>query len=163
MSAHCVLKTALRALLTCAERPSRFSSSQSLASESHLRYGRTCTTGRSSSPWKMIERPSSQLRGSKSATMAASEPEKASVARVAVGQMTSVGDQEANFATCQRLALDAKEAGCCMLFLPECCSFIGRNQQEVCGPYPSQLTWLHRLESLQGVESPVLRSWPDIA
>ena len=51
--------------------------------------------------------------------------------------MTSVGNQEANFATCQRLALEAKEAGCCMLFLPECCSFIGRNQQEVFYIQPS--------------------------
>ena len=69
--------------------------------------------------------------------MAASAQGESSVARVAVGQMTSIGDQEANFATCQRLALEAKEAGCCMLFLPECCSFIGQNQQEVSHLQPS--------------------------
>jgi len=50
--------------------------------------------------------------------------------KAAVGQMTSVGDQEANFNTCARLAQDAAAAGCSMLFLPECFSFIGSNQQE---------------------------------
>ncbi|GIL63720.1 hypothetical protein Vafri_17747 [Volvox africanus] len=50
--------------------------------------------------------------------------------RIAVGQMTSNGDQEANLATCARLAKDAAEAGCRMLFLPECFSFIGESQAE---------------------------------
>lgn len=53
-----------------------------------------------------------------------------SMATVAVAQMTSVGCQETNFATCRRLAMEARDSGCCMLFLPECCSFIGLNQRE---------------------------------
>ena len=57
-----------------------------------------------------------------------------SLATVAVAQMTSVGCQETNFATCRRLALEAMELGCCMRFLPEGCSFIGRNQREAGNP-----------------------------
>ncbi|KAI8464753.1 MAG: carbon-nitrogen hydrolase [Monoraphidium minutum] len=50
--------------------------------------------------------------------------------RIAVGQMTSVGDQAANFETCRRLAEEAAGRGCSMLFLPECFSFIGTSQPE---------------------------------
>lgn len=50
--------------------------------------------------------------------------------RVAVGQMTSVGDQDANFNVCSQLAREAAHKGCKMLFLPECFSFIGVNQKE---------------------------------
>ncbi|GIL79098.1 hypothetical protein Vretifemale_8387, partial [Volvox reticuliferus] len=50
--------------------------------------------------------------------------------RIAVGQMTATGDQAANLSTCARLAKDAAEAGCSMLFLPECFSFIGESQAE---------------------------------
>ncbi|KAG2491073.1 hypothetical protein HYH03_010518 [Edaphochlamys debaryana] len=49
---------------------------------------------------------------------------------VAVGQMTAGGDQGANLATCTRLAQEAALAGCRMLFLPECFSFIGESQAE---------------------------------
>jgi hypothetical protein len=48
--------------------------------------------------------------------------------------MTSGSDQLANFEVCKQLATDAASTGCSMLFLPECCSFIGLNQQEVCSP-----------------------------
>ncbi len=75
--------------------------------------------------------PFRQLSNTPSAVMAPSDDQGPRVATVAVAQMTSVGNQEANFATCRKLAIEAKEAGCCMLFLPECCSFIGLNQQEV--------------------------------
>ncbi|KAF6254735.1 carbon-nitrogen hydrolase [Scenedesmus sp. NREL 46B-D3] len=51
--------------------------------------------------------------------------------KVAVAQMTSVGDQLANFNTCKQLAEQAAAAGCSMLFLPECFSFIGASQPEV--------------------------------
>lgn len=50
--------------------------------------------------------------------------------RVAVAQMTAVGDQLSNFNTCKKLAQAAQEANACMLFLPECFSFIGTSQQE---------------------------------
>ena len=76
--------------------------------------------------------PFRQFSSTISAAMAPSGDQGPRVATVAVAQMTSVGNQEANFATCRKLAMEAKEAGCCMLFLPECCSFIGLNQQEVC-------------------------------
>lgn len=45
--------------------------------------------------------------------------------RLAVGQMCSTNDVEANFATCASLAKQAKEAGCHILCLPECFAFIG--------------------------------------
>ena len=32
---------------------------------------------------------------------------------------------------CRDLALQSARRGCRMLFLPECCAFIGNNQQEV--------------------------------
>lgn len=57
-------------------------------------------------------------------------------ARVAVAQMTSVGDQSANFRVCGQLAREAVDQGCKMLFLPECCSFIGLNQKEVTNKVP---------------------------
>ena len=63
-------------------------------------------------------------------TMSSLRQDRSSVATVAVAQMTSVGCQETNFAACRRLAMEAKDLGCCMLFLPECCSFIGLNQRE---------------------------------
>ena len=53
------------------------------------------------------------------------------ITRIACGQMTACGDQEANLATCTQLAQQAKAAGARMLFLPECFSFIGTNQAEV--------------------------------
>ncbi|CAK0752414.1 hypothetical protein CVIRNUC_002144 [Coccomyxa viridis] len=62
--------------------------------------------------------------------MSSLRQDASSVATVAVAQMTSVGCQETNFATCRRLAMEAKDLGCCMLFLPECCSFIGLDQRE---------------------------------
>lgn len=52
-------------------------------------------------------------------------------ARIAVAQMTSTGDQMANFNVCSQLAREAAQKCCSMLFLPECCSFIGRAQKEV--------------------------------
>jgi len=48
-----------------------------------------------------------------------------SMARVAVGQMTSTSDVLANYETCARLARDAVAAGCSLLALPECFSFMG--------------------------------------
>ena len=50
---------------------------------------------------------------------------------VAVAQMTSSGNQDSNFAVCRDLAMQSSKKGCKMLFLPECCAFIGSNQQEV--------------------------------
>ena len=51
--------------------------------------------------------------------------------RVAVAQMTSTGEHLANLATCRRLAEQASAERCSMLFLPECCAFIGLNSAEV--------------------------------
>ncbi|GAX78444.1 hypothetical protein CEUSTIGMA_g5885.t1 [Chlamydomonas eustigma] len=50
--------------------------------------------------------------------------------KVAVSQMTAVGDQAVNFETCRKLAQSSVAAGCSMLFLPECFSFIGSSQPE---------------------------------
>jgi len=49
---------------------------------------------------------------------------------VAVGQMTSIGDKNANFQTCSKLAKEASAAGCAALFLPECFSFIGTSWKQ---------------------------------
>ncbi|GFR42671.1 hypothetical protein Agub_g3482, partial [Astrephomene gubernaculifera] len=64
------------------------------------------------------------------ASAAAAAAGVAAPVRIAVAQMTSGGDQEANFATCARLAREAAEAGCRMLFLPECFAFIGASPAE---------------------------------
>lgn len=45
--------------------------------------------------------------------------------RVAVAQMTATGDSSKNFDTCSDLARQAADAGCALLCLPECFSFIG--------------------------------------
>jgi len=44
---------------------------------------------------------------------------------VAVAQMTSTGDHEANFVQAASLARDAAAKGCALVCLPECFSFIG--------------------------------------
>ena len=51
-------------------------------------------------------------------------------ARVAVGQMTSTSNVLDNYETCARLARQAKDAGCSLLALPECFSFIGSTGEE---------------------------------
>ena len=45
--------------------------------------------------------------------------------RLAVGQMCSTGDVQANLAACGRLISKAATEGCAMLSLPECCTFLG--------------------------------------
>ena len=45
--------------------------------------------------------------------------------KVAVGQMTSTNDIDANYAVCARLANDAAAQSCAMLFLPECFAYMG--------------------------------------
>ena len=50
--------------------------------------------------------------------------------QVAVAQMTSTGTHDQNLAVCRDLAIQAGSRGCQILFLPECCAFIGANQQE---------------------------------
>ena len=58
-------------------------------------------------------------------SMAATREPGAAAIRLAVGQMTSTGDTDANLAACSRLASQAAAAGACMLSLPECCTFLG--------------------------------------
>ncbi|CAI7913810.1 unnamed protein product [Closterium sp. NIES-54] len=50
--------------------------------------------------------------------------------RVAVAQMTAVGDVEKNYATCKLLVEQAAAAGATLLCLPECFSFIGERDGE---------------------------------
>ncbi|AQK39909.1 Nitrilase-like protein 2 [Zea mays] len=54
----------------------------------------------------------------------------ASPARVAVVQMTSVGDVDANYATCSRLTKEAAASGVKFLCFPEVFSFIGSKDGE---------------------------------
>ena len=50
--------------------------------------------------------------------------------RVAVAQMTSSSNRLANYSVAKRLARQAKEAGASILFLPECCCFLGESAEE---------------------------------
>ena len=50
--------------------------------------------------------------------------------KIAVSQMTSTADTEANFAACARLAERAREAGAALLCLPECCTFLGERDTD---------------------------------
>ncbi|PNH11452.1 Nitrilase 1, partial [Tetrabaena socialis] len=70
--------------------------------------------------------------------------------RIAVGQMTSTGDTSANFDTCARLAQDAVQAGCRMIFLPECFSFIGESPSET-------------LAAAQPLDGPLMTRYRDLA
>ena len=69
--------------------------------------------------------------GSAAAPVDAAPPAAAGTCRVAVAQMTSTGDRDANFATVARLARDAAEQGCRMLFLPENTNYLGLSPAEV--------------------------------
>ena len=91
-------------------------------------------------------------------TMSSLRQDASSVATVAVAQMTSVGCQETNFATCRRLAMEAKDLGCCMLFLPECCSFIGLDQREAGNPTSPYLL----ADATLSLPGPKLRCHPDL-
>lgn len=51
-------------------------------------------------------------------------------AKVAVAQMTAVGDLDANFNVCSGLVQQAHEEKCSMIFLPECFSFLGDNSKQ---------------------------------
>ncbi|GBF91685.1 nitrilase [Raphidocelis subcapitata] len=96
--------------------------------------GRAARAGaaqRARSSWAAPRPPQPQQRramasaGEGAAAASARKP-----CRIGVGQMTSVGDQLANFETCKRLAEEAVSKGCRVLFLPECFSFIGTSQPE---------------------------------
>ena len=50
--------------------------------------------------------------------------------KIAVSQMTSTSDAEANFAACARLARAAADAGAALLCLPECCTFLGERDTD---------------------------------
>jgi len=72
-------------------------------------------------------------------------------ARLAVAQMCSGGDTEANLAACERLAGLASRAGCALLCLPECCTFLGERDVDalsVAEPLPEGGPLLRRLQEL---------------
>ena len=50
--------------------------------------------------------------------------------RVAVAQMTSSSNRLANYSAIRRLARHARDAGASILFLPECCCFLGESAAE---------------------------------
>lgn len=69
--------------------------------------------------------------------MAASTAHKV---KVAVGQMCSTADVDRNLEACARLVAQAKTAGCTLLSLPECCTFLGATDVDalaVAEPLPS--------------------------
>lgn len=64
--------------------------------------------------------------------------------------MTAIGSQLKNFACCEKLAQEAREAGAAMLFLPEACSFIGESAAET-------------IAMATTLDSPVLERFKDLA
>lgn len=69
--------------------------------------------------------------------------------KVAVAQMTSIGDTEFNFQTCTKLAEEAASQGAKMLFLPEAFNFVG-NASEQTVAVAEQVTGpiIHRYSNL---------------
>ncbi|XP_016982054.1 nitrilase and fragile histidine triad fusion protein NitFhit [Drosophila rhopaloa] len=51
-------------------------------------------------------------------------------ATIAVGQMRSTSDKVANLCQVKELVARAKSRNACMLFLPECCDFVGENHAQ---------------------------------
>ncbi|XP_017066316.1 nitrilase and fragile histidine triad fusion protein NitFhit [Drosophila eugracilis] len=49
---------------------------------------------------------------------------------IAVGQMRSTSDKAANLDQVRELVARAKSRNACMLFLPECCDFVGENRDQ---------------------------------
>lgn len=77
--------------------------------------------------------------------------ENGKIKRVAVAQMTSSDDQQANFTVCETLVKDAAAKDCLMTFFPECFSFLGGSQrasikaaQPLSGPLVAQYCDLAR-------------------
>jgi deaminated glutathione amidase len=70
--------------------------------------------------------------------------------KVAVGQMCATDDVEANFRTCEKLATLASDAGCAMLFLPECFAFIGRKGEDA-------------LAIMEPLDGPLMTRYRDLA
>lgn len=70
--------------------------------------------------------------------------------RVAVAQMTSGGDRDANFAVVERLAKEAVQQGCRMLFLPENVSLLGT-------------TFAESLAAAEPLDGPTLQRYRQLA
>jgi len=71
--------------------------------------------------------------------------------RVAVAQMCSSNDREANLASCSRLCEEAVNQRASLLCLPECFSFIGTHSTEASGvvePVDGSGEWLSRYQEL---------------
>ncbi|XP_020801729.1 nitrilase and fragile histidine triad fusion protein NitFhit [Drosophila serrata] len=67
-----------------------------------------------------------QLRGMSSSV----EGQMGQTVIIAVGQMRSTSDKIANLCQVKELVTRAKASKACMLFLPECCDFVGQNRAE---------------------------------
>jgi predicted amidohydrolase len=78
----------------------------------------------------LLARPAAQRTCLAPRTMASAS---GSTVKVAVSQMTSTSDVEANFAACVRLARSAADAGAALLCLPECCTFLGERDTDALG------------------------------
>ena len=78
-------------------------------------------------------------------------PPSANKHTVAVGQMCSTGDVEANLAACERLIVKSSAAGAELLLLPECCTYLGEKDSDslaVAEPLPEGGPLLARLAAL---------------
>ncbi|XP_017028817.1 nitrilase and fragile histidine triad fusion protein NitFhit [Drosophila kikkawai] len=58
------------------------------------------------------------------------ESQRVQSATIAVGQMRSTSDKAANLCQVKELVTLAKARNACMLFLPECCDFVGENRAQ---------------------------------
>jgi predicted amidohydrolase len=83
--------------------------------------------------------------------MATTSASAAPLPKVAVAQLTSTADVAANLAACSRLAARAADAGCSLLVLPECCTYLGLNETDalaVAEPLPEGGPTLRHLSQL---------------
>ena len=79
---------------------------------------------------KNIDAIKSNVAASDAIGQIAVESEALRKTKVAVAQMTSIGDTEFNFQTCSKLAEEAASQGAKMLFLPEAFSFVGSASEQ---------------------------------
>ena len=68
---------------------------------------------------------------------------------IAVCQLTSTHDLEANFDVCSSMIQRAKQRTCKMVFFPECFDYVGRNKEETISmAFPEKGPYLGRFRQL---------------
>ncbi|XP_001957752.3 nitrilase and fragile histidine triad fusion protein NitFhit [Drosophila ananassae] len=80
----------------------------------------------------IVSRPQQfrKMESSDSVERCSAPTSKGQSTTIAVGQMRSTSDKVANFGQVQELVSRAKSKNATMLFLPECCDFVGENRAQ---------------------------------